>query len=907
MKVSILGGGNEVGASCVHVEIAGTSLIIDAGMRVHGDDLLPALGMLADFNEPEAILVTHAHADHIGALPIVHTLYPNVPIYATPPTIDLMKIMMKDSYKILEQRSRETNTLPPYTEEQVSTLLNALLFFPASGVLKVGNLNITSFRAGHILGAVMFLIEGEGEKLLITGDISFKAGRTIPGAKVPHQINPDVLIIEATYGNRAHLDRHTEESRLAKDVADVVASGGFALIPAFALGRAQEVLLILQDYMEKGLIPEFPIYVDGLVTPVSHIYNQYPHYLKGPVAYRIKNHGDVFLTEGRCKAVNPKEREEVLKGKPACIVASSGMLIGGASSWYAERLLHDEKNAIFITGYQDEESPGRKLLHIAEGIEDHLELGGISYEVKCRVAKYGLSAHADAQELTRFIQVVNPTYTLLVHGDDEARTKLQGLVDPKHHPILAENGESYPFERRRSGKGIVGKRYTSQRDPSLQEKVGQLLLYEHSEGSVGLAICTGVHERTKTFICQTLRGKQLKLRIDQVIETLGPWNRSMDELKEWAEPVLSFSLPYLKDLDWSLLPNQYVTLNEVIEKLQLENLQERIAAALALQALPREKKANDGEGKALYLIDEESKKRLIHFDLSIQGLKINPTQAMERVRLLLEGHPRYLRCGIDDPGTPQERITIYFDFPHAVHDEERKEIAQLIHSETGWNVDFSPSVRQDLMQHELSKLLGGLTQPPSIHIQERKVVLPMDRPENAAMIEAEWKKITGFELFFKEKMPTNRSLEQEAHLYQAKTPSKRLENNQAMEEAKKWADKRGITLYKTSLRHTADVTIMELHFISPEIAIRHEADMEELSYLIGMPVTFAKTPKQNEIIRLTMESLPPHWQVKKNPSIFTDKAVVSVKLDSVPEVEEVTRIREKIKALTGYELEVSFK
>lgn len=131
MKVSVLGGGNEVGASCLHIKIADTNILIDAGMRMHGDHPLPALGMLDELEKPDVILVTHAHADHIGALPIIHSLYPDAPIYATPPTVDLMNIMMKDSYKILERRCQETNTLPPYTDEQVTNLLQSVLLFPA--------------------------------------------------------------------------------------------------------------------------------------------------------------------------------------------------------------------------------------------------------------------------------------------------------------------------------------------------------------------------------------------------------------------------------------------------------------------------------------------------------------------------------------------------------------------------------------------------------------------------------------------------------------------------------------------------------------------------------------------------------------------------------------------------------
>src|SRR5699024_7891796 len=114
---------NEIGASCLHIEMNDTSIIIDAGMRMHGDNVLPALGMLDDLKKTEATLVTHAHADHIGALPIVHSLYPGAPVYATPPTADLMQIMMKDSFKILTEQTRLTETLMPYTEEQIGALL----------------------------------------------------------------------------------------------------------------------------------------------------------------------------------------------------------------------------------------------------------------------------------------------------------------------------------------------------------------------------------------------------------------------------------------------------------------------------------------------------------------------------------------------------------------------------------------------------------------------------------------------------------------------------------------------------------------------------------------------------------------------------------------------------------------
>ncbi len=906
MNVSILGGGSEVGASCLHINIGDTNILIDAGMRMHGDDLLPSLGMLESLGNPDVMLVTHAHADHIGALPIVHSLFPSTRIYTTPPTFELMKIMMKDSYKISETRSRETNTLVPYTEEQVHSLLESVLSFPASGVLQVGNTKITSFRAGHILGAVMFFIEADGESILVTGDLSFKAGRTIPGAQVPHGIQPDVVVMESTYGNRTHTDRNTEERRLADDVAEVIAGGGFALIPAFALGRAQEVLLVLQDYMEKGLIPEFPLYVDGLVTPISHIYNRFPHYLKGPVAHRINRNGDVFFTEGRCKAVHPKEREKILSGKPGCIIASSGMLTGGASSWYAERMVSGEKNAIFITGYQDEESPGKKLLNLAEGIEDSLELNGKSYQVKCRIGKYGLSAHADANEMNRFIQTLEPTYTLLVHGDEEARVSLGELIDPRFHPVLVENGQTYPFEKRKSGRGVTGKRYKVNKEAmTLRENIGKLILYRpEDEKPYKIAICTGVHPKTNSLICLTPKGKQLKIPSHQAAEIIGTWNGPLDELREVTDQVFSFVRPFLENLNWSRLPESGLSLEEVFQKLEVTELKEQLAVMLALVSIPEDNRYRNKEGRNIYQLDATIKGKLEELSLPIQGLKMNPAAAMETVRGFMANHPRFIRCGADGVGTADEKLTLYFDFPDAILDEERRELYRTIMKNTGWSSEISASVRQDLLQTQLTRIFGASIGSLSIHLNERKVTVAAKRPAGAEKWMEQYREITGFQLQFQDET-MSASQTDNVEMFHVDVPSKRLENNQAIEEAKKWAEERGVTVYKTGIKQQGGQTMMEVHFISPEIAKQHQADLEELSYRIGMPVTYAKNPKQNEIIRITIESLPEAWEMKKNPSIHMDRTSISIKLTSLPNEEEQKEIKEKIQKQTGYSLEIT--
>ncbi|MFT8317742.1 MAG: MBL fold metallo-hydrolase [Sporolactobacillus sp.] len=901
MKISVLGGGSEIGASCLHVEMDETAVLIDAGMRVHGDDLLPAFGMLDQLKKPEAILVTHAHADHIGALPVVHRLYPDVPIFATPPTADLMQIMMRDSYKIMEQRCLQTRTLMPYTKEEMHATLQAVRVFPASAELTIGGLKVSLSRAGHILGAVMFLIKGIQQSILVSGDLSFQAGRTIPGAQVPAGTRPDALILESTYGNRNHSDRNTEEKRLADNVAEVVAGGGFALIPAFALGRAQEVLLILQDYMDQGLIPEFPIFVDGLVTPISKIYRHYPQFLKGPIAHRIRTHGDVFLTEGRCTAVQPKEREAVLSGKPGCIVASSGMLIGGASVWYAERLIGQEKNSIFITGYQDEESPGRKLLSLADGKIREIELNGTMHQVKCRVDKYGLSAHADASELNRFVKMVRPGSTLLVHGDPDARTALCGQIERRYQPLLSENGEMYPFDHLTRGRA-----QPQRQDPftQLRELAGQLLLYrKEATGQLKPVFCSGVSFKTRSLICQTLKGKKIRIAADQIAEILGPWNQSFDKLQQQADQVLAFSLPYLKRLNWTEAVEGRQSYEEVAGWcLPDDELDNRLALALILQSLPERFRKTDEKGRNRYLINPQSLVLLRTLQLPVQGLRRDAASALSRVREILAAHPHFVRCGLDQPDTAEAHITIYFDFPDVLSEAERAQWRQQITEDTGWRAEISPSVRTDLLQNKIDECFEQ-SGPASIHLDTKTIDLGLPRsPENEERAEKIFKE-SGFTIQFQgdaERESLNPKASGGIDFFQSQTHSERLENNEAIGETKRWAEDRGITLYKAGIKTLGGQTCLEVHFITPEIALRHTVDMEELSYRTGFPVTFARHPKQNEILRAALETIPPDWGLQKNPALHTDRAQIGIKLPVNPPEAEVSRVRSEIKEKTGY-------
>lgn len=347
-----------------------------------------------------------------------------------------------------------------------------------------------------------------------------------------------------------------------------------------------------------------------------------------------------------------------------------------------------------------------------------------------------------------------------------------------------------------------------------------------------------------------------------------------------------------------------MSVTDVFDTLDVQSPEDKVAVTLAMQSLPATHIEEGQFGQSIYLFDDEVKKRLEKVDLPMQGRRFNHTKAMELVRADLAEHPRFIRCGFEHLGTEAEIVMIYFDFLDVVLSDERDEIVQKIHEQTGWDVEFSPTVRQDLLQEEAVHLLGRATQAPSIYLHDREVVISTEVDNQFEKKANGFKKRTGFDLEVKGSKTSSSQQESDQDIFQAKTISERMENNQAMGEAKQWAKDREITMFKTSIKQIQGESVMEIHFISPEIARRHEIDLEELSYRIGFPVTYTKNPKQNEIVQLTNRILPSHWNVRKNPSLSIDEAVVTVRVEEMPSEHEIMAMTERMDDEVGYELNV---
>lgn len=450
MDVLFLGGASGVGASCIALQVGTRWILVDAGVRMdRSADRLPDLALLHG-KDLAAIFITHAHADHIGALPLVHQSFPQVPIYASLPTLRLMEVMLADAVRIMNRRAAVELEIPLFDATLVASMLRCVRALPVHGISQVPELPdvaIHTVQAGHVAGAVMLGFEAPNGRVLISGDVSMTPQRTISGAGLPTLQHPDLLILESTYGARLHANRQAEEQRLAQAVARRV-QHGHVLIPAFALGRAQEVLMILKRAQRQHQIPQFPIFADGLVRSVCAAYQSFPTALAPGLRGHLERGGRAFFDRTIRAIESPAQRDTILQGPPSCIIASSGMLTGGPSAWYAARLAGDERAAILITGYQDEEAPGRKLQAAAANGGGTIELEGRPVTLRCAVDTYGLSAHADANELAGLVRALRPRTTALVHGDAEARAALGARLTDLTRVAFPTDGSGLTVEAR---------------------------------------------------------------------------------------------------------------------------------------------------------------------------------------------------------------------------------------------------------------------------------------------------------------------------------------------------------------------------------------------------------------------------------------------------------------------------
>ncbi|NYZ77101.1 beta-CASP ribonuclease aCPSF1 [Candidatus Micrarchaeota archaeon] len=425
IRVVGLGGFKEVGRSCLLVQTQNSKVLIDVGVNASTSDTArayPYLNMLGfSMGELDAVVISHGHMDHMGFLPYLFAYGYEGPVYCTPPTRELMVLLQQDYINLCK---KSLNIEPLYSKKDIHNELKHIIPVDYGEVVDITpEIKMTLYNAGHILGSSsVHLHIGEGaHNLVYSGDLKFGFTRLFDPANIRFP-RLETLLIESTYGGRndISLNRYDSEMRLTNIIEETIAKRGKVLIPVFAVGRSQEILLVLEEYVRKH--PEFqiPIYIDGMVLEASAIHTAYPEYLREQLQRRILSDRSPFENP-LIRIAKGTDKETIVGGEPAIILAPSGMLAGGPSAEYLRMMADDEKNSLIFVGYQSSLSLGHK---IQNGMKEVPTIGDdgktklLKINMRVETAE-GFSGHSDRAQLMAYLKNLRPTpeRVITMHGD----------------------------------------------------------------------------------------------------------------------------------------------------------------------------------------------------------------------------------------------------------------------------------------------------------------------------------------------------------------------------------------------------------------------------------------------------------------------------------------------------------
>jgi KH/beta-lactamase-domain protein len=421
LYATFLGAAREVGRSSILITTDESTILLDCGISLSGKNVFPRFDLI-DIDELDAVIITHAHLDHSGALPLLFKYGYRGPVYLTRPTRDLMMLLLYD-YINLSQR---VGSIPFFSWRDVVNMMNHTITLDYTETVDISpDIKLTFYNAGHILGSALahLNIESARHNVLYTGDFRFRDTKLLDKAvrKFPRV---ETLVMECTYCGESDVLPSLSEAEeiLFSIIRGTAERGGKVLIPALAVGRAQEIMLSLVDGFERGILPDIPVYLDGMIYDSTAIHSAYPDYLSNYVRESVfKRDRDPF-TEPHFNFISSDERPDVTKGGPAVIIAPSGMLTGGPSVDYLKLLAPSEENSIVLVSYQAEGTLGRKLRDGVRELRLQDEEGYITLKVKADVRVVeGFSAHADKVQLLSYLSTMEPRphRVFLVHGEEE--------------------------------------------------------------------------------------------------------------------------------------------------------------------------------------------------------------------------------------------------------------------------------------------------------------------------------------------------------------------------------------------------------------------------------------------------------------------------------------------------------
>ncbi|MCB9461525.1 MAG: MBL fold metallo-hydrolase [Anaerolineaceae bacterium] len=976
MKVTFLGGADEVGASSTLLDIGGTRILVDAGIRISprssrgiANSQLPDLQLISEAGGPDFILVTHAHTDHTGALPMVVEQYPNVPVIMTRPTFALTQVLQKDAQRIMKSRHDEEGELPLFDEISVNRLMEAVQLVEFNQPVKLGDsIQVTYYVSGHIAGAALLVIESSQGTLVMSGDVSKSPQRTVKSIEVP-RLKADALVLESTYGGRLHANRHSEEIRLMDTLKRVTERGGKVLIPAFALGRAQEVVQIILAYRDQL---DCPVFVDGMVRSVCDAYNAFADLLPKETV-RAAGTEHLFFRQEIRGIRNLQHRSDVaMREEPCVVVASSGMLTGGASVFYASHFVGDERNAILLTGYQDEEAPGRFLQRIMrekdQGETPTLNLAGKQVSVRCEIDTYSLSAHADESELVAIAQALKPSEVMLVHGDSGARHSLATALRQREIKVTTPRvGTVREFDFGEKpwaiGAQVSSGSQTGAVDlqalwESLKTQAGSIFSTRElaqiwwGNGERANEILTLLESDTNLYFSQHWRNKNaFAVKSEQQVQ-----RTQLQRAIMLANPDIVGKLVVLRN------SNEQPRLG-VVRDADIDSFTAEVANAKGSQypadALlwaigPWE---NTGEGSTKKQLSDLLKAAKSYVDVLLPFDKrqalVNADQAVNPVDLL----PAQL------PENVTSQMALVSIILGLADDHAVLEQGGLRPQRARQHGPLEQNEARDLVMNSLPK--EARLRKVGMDVPRQRLTLTFDFPQQAkSQFADEIDQLidqTGWQIEVKqttnqqalagalsELLPDAATITKGPSIYTASgevgAKISGLEDADALKKAYLQltgfrlvleddnsenaptgtvanAPKSGVQQMEINaayglIRAMLDTNALQktslkqgqivLTFISPQVGQRYAEQLEKLSEQIGYGLAIHPHPNQQQIL-LAARQLAQNagWDIRKGPGIHTDRALVSVTLATMPEAAEIEKVQAELEQQTGYRFEVA--
>jgi KH/beta-lactamase-domain protein len=425
IRLACLGGFREVGRSCLFLETPESKVLLDCGINIASSEhAYPQLDVPEfDINELDAVVISHSHLDHSGFLPYLYKLGYKGPVYCTEATRDVMTLLQLDYIDVVMSEGKK----PIYTSKEIKEMIKHSVTLKYDEVSDIApDVRITLHNAGHILGSAMIHLNiGDGfHNILYTSDFKFSRTKLLEAALCNFQ-RLETLIIESTYGgaNDIQPTRKECDEFLLKIVDETIKKKGKVLIPVLGGGRAQEIMLVLEEAIRHGKLKEIPIFLDGMLWDITAIYTTYPEMMNRSVKKLIFHRNcNPFLSSVFSRVGSQEEREKVIEEKGPCVIlATSGMLTGGPSVFYLRELGDNPNNSLIFVSYQAEGSLGRE---IQKGVREvPMEIEGKTALLPIKLNIYtieGYSGHSDREQLVNFVKRLEPKPKRIIinHGEN---------------------------------------------------------------------------------------------------------------------------------------------------------------------------------------------------------------------------------------------------------------------------------------------------------------------------------------------------------------------------------------------------------------------------------------------------------------------------------------------------------